>query len=64
MITGELELPKLDGKEISPGIFLIGEPSPVDGTDKLRCLANVGGMLALVELTLTFRPRLENETAG
>ena len=62
MITGELVLPKLDGKEISPGIFLIGEPSPVDGTDKLRCLADVGGQLALVELKLTFRPNRDGAT--
>jgi len=51
---GEMKLPKMNGKEISPGIWIIGEPTPVIGTDKLRCLADVYGMLALVELKITF----------
>ena len=54
MITGALTLPKMDGKEVSPGIFLIGEPTPVSGTDKLRSLANVNGCLCLIELALKF----------
>lgn len=54
MITGELQLPKLDGYEVKPGITLIGEPSAMPGTDKLRCLANVFGSLALVELSIKF----------
>lgn len=53
-IGGDIRLPKMDGEEISPGIFLIGEPSPVPGTDKLRCLAQVGRALCVVELALTF----------
>jgi hypothetical protein len=52
---GHVQLPKLDGVEVSPGVWLIGEPTPVPGTDKLRCLANVGNGLALVELRLRFR---------
>lgn len=51
MITGQLVLPKMDGKEIRGGIILIGEPSVVNG--QLRCLANVYGALCLVELSVT-----------
>jgi len=60
MGTGRLEaldglnLPKMDGHEISPGIFLIDEPTPIPGTNKLRCLANYHGSLVIVELKLTF----------
>jgi hypothetical protein len=60
MITGSLQLPKMDGVEIRPGIILIGEPSPVAGSDKLRCLANVAGMLAVVELGLKFQARTDD----
>lgn len=61
--VGALTLPKLDGREVSPGVWLIGEPSPVAGTDKMRCLANVGGALALVELRLRFlTPNVRAET--
>jgi len=52
---GKLELPKMDGYEIRPGITLIGEPTPVEGTDKLRCLANVLGSLCVVELSIKFK---------
>lgn len=52
--TGTLALPKLDGKEVSPGVWLIGEPSPIPGSDKMRCLADVGGALCIVELRLRF----------
>ncbi len=51
---GNMVLPKMDGKEISPGVWLIGEPAPIEGTDKMRCLANVGGSLCLVELRIRF----------
>ena len=51
---GDLILPKLDGKEVAPGVFLIGEPNPLPGTNKLRCLANVGGALCVVELGIKF----------
>jgi len=61
MITGgSLTLPKMDGQEVSWGIIIIGEPYPVPGTNTLRALANVGGMLCVVELSLTFR---ENSAA-
>ncbi len=52
-----LELPKMAGTEVSPGIVLIGEPTPVIGSSKLRCLANVRGTLAVVELSLRFTER-------
>lgn len=54
MVGGEIAMPKMDGAEISPGVFLIGEPSPVPGTNLLRCLANVRGSLCLVGLSLKF----------
>lgn len=55
-----VQLEKMDGKEFPGGmvaggkIVLIGEPTPIAGTDKLRCLANVNGALALVELSIKF----------
>jgi len=55
MIEGTMNLPKMDGMEIRPGVTLIGEPSPMPGTDKLRCLANVSGMLCVVELSIKFK---------
>ncbi len=55
MPEGMLQLPKMDGCEIKPGVVLIGEPSSVPGTDKLRCLANVLGTLCLIELKITFK---------
>lgn len=54
MLIGEMKLPKLDGYEVRPNIFLVGEPTPIDGTSKLRCLANVDGQLCLVELGIRF----------
>ena len=59
MLTGKVELPKCDGKEICPGVRLIGEPTPRPdlGPNKMACLANVGGKLCLVELSL----KLENK---
>lgn len=53
-MNGYMTLPKMDGHEVRPGVVLIGEPSPIAGTDKLRCLANVMGMLAVVELSIKF----------
>lgn len=55
VVQGSVNLPSLDGYEVSPGVYLIGEPTPVPGTDKLRCLANVGGALCVVELKLKFK---------
>ena len=54
-MTGEINLPKMDGVEIRPGVVLIGEPTPIAETNKLRCLANVLGALCIVELSLTFK---------
>lgn len=51
---GSMTLPKLDGYEIRPGIFLIGEPTPIPGTDKLRCLVNEYGALGVAELSIKF----------
>jgi len=55
MIEGTVELPKMDGMEVCPGVILIGEPTPMPGTDKLRCLANVLGALCVVELSIKFK---------
>ena len=57
-----LELPKMDGLEISPGVTLIGEPTPIAGTTKLRCLANVVGCFAVVELSIKFMARAGGTT--
>lgn len=53
-VTGEINLPPMDGWEIRPGVTLIGEPCPVQGTDKLTCLANVEGFLCVIELSIKF----------
>lgn len=50
-----LQLPELKGVEISPGIVLLEEPTPIPGTALFRCLANVHGCLAVVELKLKFK---------
>ena len=49
-----LTLDSLDGAEVQSGIFLIGEPSPIAGTNKMRALANVRGLLCVVELKVSF----------
>ena len=51
---GSLSLPSLTGIEISPGVWLMGEPTPVAGSNKLRCLADVHGALCVVELSMKF----------
>lgn len=61
MIRGGLALPKMDGQEIRPGVTLIGEPTPIPGTNLLRALANVGGALCLIELRLTFGEAKERD---
>lgn len=45
---------KLEGKEILPGIILMAEPTPIAGTMLMRCLANVYGALAIIELKISF----------
>ena len=57
MITGSLNLPKMDGMEVRPGVVLIGEPTPMPGSDKLRGLANVLGCLCVVELSIKFKEK-------
>ena len=54
MIEGRLMIPKTDGVEISPGIFLIGEPMPRPdlGENKMACLANVNGTFCVIELSV------------
>lgn len=59
-LVGSVELPKMDGKEIAPGIWLMGEPSPVPGTNTLRCLANFYGALAIVELSVRFSDAIKD----
>lgn len=59
--NGSMSIPKMDGQEIAPGIFLIGEPTPITGTNKLRCLANVYGSLGVVELKITFASEARKE---
>lgn len=53
-LTGEIQLPKMDGMEVSPGIILMGEPTPIPNTSLLRCLANVHGALCIIELRIKF----------
>jgi len=54
-MEANLIMPKTDGVEITPGIFLIGNPSPRPDISPtaLACLANIHGMLCLVELKLS-----------
>lgn len=47
--VGKNELSGMVGKEIKPGVVLLTEPS-WDG--KWTAIANVGGMLCLVEVSL------------
>ena len=56
-VTGTIRISETDGVEILPGIFLIGEPSPRPdlGPTALVCLANIQGMLGLVQLSIKFR---------
>lgn len=54
MIIGTVEMPKIDGMEVSPGVFIVGEPAPIPGTNKFRALADMAGCLVIVELSLKF----------
>jgi hypothetical protein len=49
-----MTMPKMDGHEIRPGIYLIGEPTPIPGTNKMTALADYYGALALVEIVMRF----------
>ena len=63
-MEAKLILPKMDGVEITPGIFLIGEPVPRPdlGKTALVCLANVYGMLATVELSIKFTEGIDGKS--
>ena len=56
-IEGRITIPETDGVEIHPGVWLIGEPTPRPdlGKTAMACLANVNGMLAVVQLTIAFK---------
>jgi hypothetical protein len=51
-----MTMPKMDGHEVSPGIYVIGEPTPIPGSNKLTALVNYHGALALAELVMRFGP--------
>lgn len=46
------DLSLLDGREVRPGIYLIGKPSFNQETGKWRILADAYGALCLVEVRL------------
>jgi len=52
--AGYVSLHDMNGMEIKPGIFLIGNPTPRPdlGPNSLVCLANVNGALCTVELSI------------
>jgi hypothetical protein len=54
LVIGQLQLPKMDGVWITPRIRIIGEPTPRPdlGDNKLACLADVDGLLCVIELSL------------
>lgn len=54
MIVGDIKLPMMKGLYVRSNIELLEEPCPIEGTDKLRCLANVNGALCVIELRLKF----------
>jgi hypothetical protein len=51
VISVELNLPPLKGKEVTPGITILEEPKMVDG--ELRALADVGGALCIIALKIS-----------
>lgn len=55
MSTGTIQLPRMEGQQVAPGVWLIGEPTPIPGTSLLRCLADVNGALCVVELSVKFQ---------
>lgn len=60
-LVGQLQIPKTHGKQVAPGVFLIGEPTPRPGLgdNSLACLADVHGMLCVVELSVRLVPNAE-----
>ncbi len=53
----------VNGLEVKPGVFLIGDPTPRPdlGSDRFACLANYNGMLCVVELSIKVIRAVENE---
>lgn len=49
-----LTLPPMKDVEVTPGVVLLEEPTPVPGTNKLRGLADVNGQLCIVEFGMRF----------
>ena len=47
-------LPKLDGFEISDGVFIVGEPIPIPNSNKMHAIVNLNGVLMRAELSLNF----------
>lgn len=60
----KVELESLDGKEIQPGVWIIGAPVPIRSTAKMRALARVGEALCVVELSIKFKTGLREEDFG
>jgi hypothetical protein len=50
-ITFDVPIPKMDGREVSPGVFIIGEPTYI-GAGKFTALADMHGALVLIELVV------------
>jgi hypothetical protein len=55
MIEFSAELPKMDGKEVSPGVIIIGEPTRIPGTNKMVALAEFYGTIAKIELVIKIK---------
>ena len=58
LMVGRLDMPSMNGKEVAPEIYLIGEPvvRPDLGPNKMACLASTPYGLALVELSIRLLP--------
>jgi hypothetical protein len=59
-MKGEIRLPEMDGYEIRPGVFIVGEPC-LHTSGMLRALANVYGQLAVVELSMRPAPMVNED---
>lgn len=55
MIEFSAELPTMDGKEVCPGVIIIGEPTKIPGTNKMVTLAEFHGTVALIELVIQIK---------
>ena len=56
-MEGKIILPKMNGKEIYPGVYAMGEPTPRPdlGPNKLAILVEINGCLCVVELSIKFK---------